>query len=89
MPGADRREHIRTNLHSTVKVETERGDSIILSTRDISDGGVFIAVENNEIVLEIGDSVTVQAQDLPIEAPVLQMKVVRQTAEGYGLQFAD
>lgn len=89
MPGSDRREHIRTELNSRVKVESERLGSVIVSTRDISDGGVFIVVEKGEFALEIGDQVTVQAQDLPIEAPVLQMKVVRQTPDGYGLQFAE
>lgn len=89
MPGSDRRVHIRTELNSRVRVESERLGSVILSTRDISDGGVFIVVEHDELALEIGDRVTVQAQDLPIEAPVLQMEVVRQTSEGYGLQFAE
>ncbi|MDV2079272.1 MULTISPECIES: PilZ domain-containing protein [Marinobacter] len=89
MAASDRREHIRTSMNTRVKVENDRIGSVILSTRDISDGGVFIAVENDEVELEIGDRVTVQVQGLPVEAPVLDMKVVRQTHEGYGLQFAD
>jgi len=89
MPASDRREHIRTELNSRVRVESERLGSVILSTRDISDGGVFIAVDKDEFALEIGDRITVQAQDLPIEAPVLQMTVVRQTPDGYGLQFSE
>lgn len=37
--------------------------------------------------LPTGSVVTGQVQDLPIDAPILQMEVVRVDAEGVGLRF--
>lgn len=85
----DRREHLRTSMSATVKVEHETLGSFVFGTRDISDGGVFIAVEDQQFAPELGDKVAVQVQGLPMEAPILHMVVRRKTFEGYGLQFAD
>ena len=85
----DRRVYLRTSMSATVKVEHETLGSFIFGTRDISDGGVFVAVEDQQFAPQIGDKVTVQVQGLPVEAPILQMVVRRKTPEGYGLQFAD
>ena len=85
----DRREHLRTSMSATVKVEHETLGSFVFGTRDISDGGVFIALEGQEFAPQLGDRVTVQVQGLPMAAPILHMLVRRKTPEGYGLQFAD
>jgi len=85
--GSDRREHIRTAMSAKVKVTHPQLGEFVFSTRDISDGGVFIDVEEQEFAPEAGDRVAVQVQGLPIPAPVLDMVVVRKTPEGYGLQF--
>lgn len=85
--GSDRREHIRTAMSAKVKVTHPQLGEFVFSTRDISDGGVFIDVEEQEFAPEVGDRVAVQVQGLPIPAPVLDMVVVRKTPEGYGLQF--
>jgi len=85
----DRREHLRTSMSATVKVEHETLGNFVFGTRDISDGGVFIAIEDQKFAPQLGDKVTVQVQGLPIEAPILHMMVRRKTSEGYGLQFAD
>ncbi|HAZ89261.1 MAG TPA: PilZ domain-containing protein, partial [Marinobacter adhaerens] len=45
MDGNDRREHIRTAMSAKVKVVHEELGEFIFSTRDISDGGVFIVVD--------------------------------------------
>ena len=89
MTPEDRREHLRTAMSATVKVEHETLGSHVFGTRDISDGGVFIAVEDQQFAPQLGDKVTVQVQGLPMEAPILHMLVRRKTPEGYGLQFAD
>lgn len=60
----------------------------VFSTRDISDGGIFIVVED-EFSPELGDKVEVQVQGLPMPAPILNMVVVRRSVDGFGLQFAD
>lgn len=87
MSGNDRREHIRTAMSAKVKVVHETLGEFVFSTRDISDGGVFVVVDAAPFTPEIGDRVTVQVQGLPVPAPTLQMVVVRKTNDGYGLQF--
>lgn len=84
---SDRRVHLRTYMATKVSVEHPEKGRAVVSTRDISDGGVFILVSGDELVLEIGDVVKVQVQGLPVPAPVLDMVVVRETSDGYGLQF--
>lgn len=87
MADDDRREHMRTALSAKVKVVHERFGEFVFSTRDISDGGVFIVINDEPFSPELGDNVTVQVQGLPIPAPVLDMIVVRKTVDGFGLQF--
>ena len=87
MSGTERREHIRTALSAKVKVVHGELGEFVFSTRDISDGGVFVVVDAEPFAPEIGDRVTVQVQGLPVPAPILQMVVVRKTNDGYGLQF--
>jgi hypothetical protein len=89
MADNDRRIHTRTAMSAKVKVTHETLGEFTFSTRDISDGGVFIVVEAQPFEPAIGDLVQVQVQGLPIPAPVLEMEVVRKTVDGFGLQFAD
>lgn len=76
-------------MSAKVRVTHEELGEFVFSTRDISDGGVFIVVDTEPFVPSIGDSVQVQVQGLPVPAPVLDMVVVRKTNDGFGLQFAD
>lgn len=87
MLGNDRREHIRTAMSAKVKVVHEELGEFVFSTRDISDGGVFVVVDTEPFTPGLGDKVTVQVQGLPVPAPILEMVVVRETNDGYGLQF--
>ncbi|SFR42701.1 PilZ domain-containing protein [Marinobacter daqiaonensis] len=89
MKKTERRGHIRTALNARVSVEHETLGKSIFSTRDISDGGIFVVVEDQQFTPDMGDLVTVQVQGLPIPAPELRMVVVRKTVDGFGLQFAD
>lgn len=85
----DRREHLRTALSAKVKVTHEEFGTLLFSTRDISDGGIFIVMADEPFAPGIGDRVQVQVQGLPVPAPILDMVVVRKTNDGFGLQFAD
>lgn len=85
----DRREHIRTALNARVRVVHDDLGEGFFSTRDISDGGVFVVVEDDSFVPEIGDEVVIQVQGLPVPAPELTMVVVRKSVDGFGLQFAE
>lgn len=87
MSDNDRRVHSRTAMSAKVKVVHEQFGEFVFSTRDISDGGVFIVLNDEPFTPELGDNVTVQVQGLPIPAPVLDMVVVRKTIDGFGLQF--
>lgn len=83
----DRRGHCRTTMSAKVKVNHEQLGEFVFSTRDISDGGVFIVVDAEPFAPSIGDKLKVQVQGLPVPAPVLDMIVVRKTNDGFGLQF--
>lgn len=87
MAASDRREHYRTAMSAKVKVVHPQLGELVFSTRDISDGGVFIVLGDQPFEPDIGDKVTVQVQGLPIPAPILEMVVVRRTVDGFGLQF--
>lgn len=89
MVGNDRREHNRTAMSAKVRVRHDTEGEFLFSTRDISDGGIFIVVESDPFEPTIGDRVEVQVQGLPVPAPILEMVVVRRTNDGFGLQFAD
>ncbi|MFL1404947.1 PilZ domain-containing protein [Marinobacter sp. M1N3S26] len=88
MKQSDRREHIRTALNAKVKVTHDSLGEGVFSTRDISDGGIFVVIEDSGFAPETGDVVTVQVQGLPVPAPELTMVVVRKSNDGFGLQFA-
>lgn len=80
------RQHIRTSLKCTIKVMHPDFDDIIAVTEDLSDTGVFI--KHPDLArLSVGDTVHGQVQDMPVEAPVLMMEVMRVTPEGAGLRF--
>lgn len=89
MSGSDRREYSRTAMSAKVKVRHDTQGEYVFSTRDISDGGVFIVVDQEPFVPQVGDRLTVQVQGLPVPAPELRMVVVRKTVDGYGLQFEE
>ncbi|MEM5419382.1 PilZ domain-containing protein, partial [Staphylococcus gallinarum] len=60
---------------------------MLVTTRDISDSGVFVVVDEAQSLLKIGEVVSGQVQGLPIEAPVVQMEVVRFEPSGVALAF--
>lgn len=87
MTADDRRQHIRTAMTARVKIIHEHFGEFVFSTSDISDGGLFVAMEDDTFKPQLGDRVTVQVQGLPVPAPILDMRVVRFTEDGLGLEF--
>jgi len=57
-------------------------------TRDVSDTGVFLLIQDND-QLPIGAIVKGQIQGMPMEAPILDMEVMRLAPEGMGLRYCD
>ncbi len=80
----DKKGAVRTRIALRVKV-SNHSSHWYFRTVDLSDMGIFIAADTP--VLAVDDVVDVQVQDLPGDAPVLPMRVVQATAEGYDLVF--
>ena len=83
---ANQRKHPRTRLSCRIRICHPSVGELVAQTRDLSDGGVYVRHEQL-LVLQPGDRVTGQVQDLPIEAPILEMEVMRVDSEGVGLRF--
>lgn len=86
---SNQRQYPRTMMKCRIKIRHPAFGSLTAQTKDLSDGGVFI--EHPDLAaLAVGDEVTGQVQDMPIEAPVLRMVIQRVVAgEGVGLAFLD
>lgn len=84
----EQRRHLRTPLACRIKIAHETIGELVVKTRDISDGGVFVILDPKDIPA-VGTIVTGQVQGLMDEAPVLAMEVVRIESEGVGLRFVD
>ncbi len=84
---SNNREGVRTPLKVRLCIEHPRLGKLMVTTRDISDTGVYAVVDDARSLLNAGEIVSGQVQDLPIEAPVLQMEVIRVEPHGVGLRF--
>lgn len=82
----DKRAHIRTPFACRIKIVHDSIGELLVKTRDISDGGVFVVLEPDQIPA-VGTVVSGQVQGLLEDAPVLQMEVVRVESVGVGLRF--
>jgi hypothetical protein len=86
MTDHEQRRSIRTPLSCRIKIMHATIGEMTVKTRDISDGGVFVIIDPQNIP-KVGTVVTGQVQGLMDEAPVLEMEVVRIESEGVGLRF--
>lgn len=83
---SDKRQFVRTPFACRIKIQHESIGELMVKTRDISDGGVFVILDPDQVP-PIGSIVTGQVQGMPGEAPVLDMEVVRAEPDGVGLKF--
>ena len=86
MSSKDKRQYVRTSFACRIKIIHESVGELLVKTRDISDGGVFVVLEPNQIP-PIGTRLTGQVQGLMDDAPILQLEVVRVESTGVGLRF--
>lgn len=86
MSDKELRRYVRTNFSCRIKISHESIGEILVKTRDISDGGVFVVLEPEQIP-PIGTRLTGQVQGLMDDAPVLELEVVRVESTGVGLRF--
>ena len=84
---SNQRKNTRTPLKVRLRIEHPVHGELLVSTRDISDCGVYILMDQGEDMLTMGERVSGQVQGLPMEAPILQLEVVRVEPMGVGLRF--
>ncbi len=84
----EKRKHVRTAFTCRIKIVTNDNNEMLVKTRDISDGGVFVVLEPDQMP-PIGTIVSGQVQGLLDNAPVLKMEVVRMEPSGVGLRFLE
>lgn len=83
----NKREHNRTPLKVQLRIDHPVHGQMLVTTRDISESGVFVVIDDAQRLLQIGERVSGQVQGLPMEAPVVQMEVVRFEPSGVALIF--
>ena len=84
----DQRHDHRTPLKVQVRVSHPSIGDIIVPTRDISDGGIFLLTENIDVP-PIGTIVEGQIQGMEVEGPILKLEIVRMEPSGIGLKFVN
>jgi hypothetical protein len=82
----EKRRHVRTPFVCRIKIIHDSVGELVVKTRDISDGGVFVVLDPEQIP-PIGTRLTGQVQGLMDDAPILQLEVVRVEPAGVGLRF--
>jgi hypothetical protein len=83
----NQRDTNRAPLKVRIRIDHPVHGELQVMTRDISDSGVFVIIDDAQNVLKIGEVVSGQVQGLPIEAPIVRMLVVRFEPGGVGLRF--
>jgi len=83
---SDSRNDLRTPMKCQVKVSHDSIGEILVNTRDISDGGIFLLTEDIDMP-PVGTIVQGQVQGMGMVAPILKMKIVRLEPAGIGLKF--
>lgn len=85
---AERRTYLRTPFRCAVKIWHDTQGEMILHTRDISHGGIFLIADPGiREILPMGDIIKGQIQGMMDDAPIVTMKVVHADPDGIGLEF--
>ena len=86
---ANLRQSPRTPFKVRIRIEHPVHGEYLLTTQDMSEGGIFVLLnDDNAPVLALGEIVKGQIQGMPIEAPIVEMEVVRTAPSGFGLKYA-
>lgn len=81
------RNHIRTSMKCRVKIWHDSFGELTVSTRDISEGGIFLLTEDIQMP-PVGAVLTGQVVGLAGEAaPLVRLEIVRLEPSGVGLKF--
>lgn len=83
---SNQRRHLRTPLRCQIKIWHDSIGETIVTTRDISDGGLFLIMEETQVP-PVGSILRGQVQGLMDDAPVVIMEIVRVEPGGIALKF--
>lgn len=84
---SEHRDSPRIPMKTRIRITHESIGEIETTTRDISNSGVFLFMEDIALP-DIGAIVQGQVQGLPGgDAPIVDMEVVRMEPEGIGLRY--
>lgn len=83
----ENRKHERTDLEADVELRHPSLGSMVLKSRDVSDGGLFLVANGTAELPPIGSMVEVRALVFGDAAPILKAKVVRVAPDGIGLMY--
>lgn len=82
----DNRRYPRIPVKCRVLIQHDSIGELMVQTRDISDGGIFIAADPS-ILPPIGTLVQGQVKGMLEDAPIVAMEIVRVEPGGVGLKF--
>lgn len=89
--GNEQRRHLRIGVEVDIEMTVPGQSTVDVHTRNISDGGLFIVLDNTAMPA-IGTTVSVKLKHLlgdGEQAPTNQARVVRHELDGIGLEFID
>lgn len=82
----ENRRYPRIPVRCRVLISHDSFGELMVQTRDISDGGIFI-VTNPDDMPPVGTQVRGQVQGMLMDAPIVDMQIVRVEQGGLGLKF--
>ncbi|VAW67400.1 hypothetical protein MNBD_GAMMA10-1446 [hydrothermal vent metagenome] len=88
---SESRKHLRIGLVVDIELTTPELGCISVSTRNISDGGIYLILDDIELP-PVGTEVKVRLKNQlgdGEEPPINRAKVVRQAPDGVGLVFLE
>ncbi len=84
----EKRKHRRIPISARVKITHPSIGSVIVTTRNLSDGGVFLVTKGLELP-PLGSVLEGQVQDSMENPPIVKMKIVRIESDGIGVMFCN
>lgn len=82
----ENRRYPRIPVRCRVLITHDSFGEMMVQTRDISDGGIFIVTDPEEMP-PVGTQVRGQVQGMLMDAPIVDMLIVRVEPGGLGLKF--
>jgi hypothetical protein len=84
----EKRKHSRSRAKTAIELSHEDFGTLVLSSRDISEGGVYVFQEPGQVQPPLGTIVQLEVRGVmgqPVQQ--VQAEVVRADADGIGMRF--